>query len=562
MVHLAGRTIHARGRRAASVAVAAVLLLGVAVVAGEVAIGAISPAAPAVATLAHNQPLTAGGSPTPDQAPSSSLSPVAAIGSAMLPGLYPSPVVPIESFWGVPASIGLLDLGQFWSGRVAAIPASPPSAGPFTNLVVSPADADALSRYFGSSPGPAVEVLPADDLLAAVGSSPATLGLIRAEDLTPGVRALAIDGVSIFGPDRSSVANWRLNLASDRPSDLEAPGVWTLAAGGDVNLDRRVYVQAVAEGHGADYPWSGGAARIVGPLCCGRDGAQLVVARSTGVPDALRSRFRDADLALVNFEGSAPDDYEYRPDSLVFTFDPALLAGLRDTGIDAVSLANNHIRNGGDQGVLDTCRNLDRMGIGHAGAGANSTDARVPAWLSTHGLRVAVLAYSAVGSTNWASRSRAGAAALQLDQARADIRAARAAGADIVVVMPHWGIEYSDGVSAAQKAEARAFVAAGADLVLGSHSHWTGAIQSMPGPNGPAFVDYSMGDLLFDLNHDARSQEGEVVTLSFVGRRLVQVQIDPTVMIGGAQVGLLDPATGGRPVMTAIKEASRGLIDW
>jgi poly-gamma-glutamate capsule biosynthesis protein CapA/YwtB (metallophosphatase superfamily) len=546
------------------------LLLCLAAFAAETAIGGIASARPAptvpMAPLLGESP-TAGSAPTADEAGSASspstASPSATGGAgAGSTTTYPSPVIPVASFWSVPASIRLMDLTRLWSGRSAVLAPSPLAAGPFTELAVPAADVDGLSRFFGAPAGPAVRAMTPDEVVAAVERSPATLGLLRADDLTPEVRALALDGVSLFGPGRSSVGNWRLNLASDRPSDLDGPGVWTLAAGGDVNLDRRVYVEAVMDGHGPDYAWSGGTARIVGPLCCGMDGAELIAARSTGDPDALRSRFRDADLALVNLEGSAPDNYVYRPDGLVFTFDPALLTGLRDAGIDAVSLANNHIRNGGDQGVLDTCRNLDLAGIAHAGAGPNSTRAREPVWLSTHGLRVAILAYSAVGSTNWASRSRAGAAALVLDQARADIRAARVAGANIVVVMPHWGVEYSDEVSAAQRAEARAFVAAGADLVLGSHPHWSGAIQTLTGPNGPAFVAYSMGDLLFDLNHDARSEEGEVVTLSFVGRRLVQVRIDPTVMIGGAQVGLLDPATDGRSVLAAIRNASRGLADW
>jgi poly-gamma-glutamate capsule biosynthesis protein CapA/YwtB (metallophosphatase superfamily) len=125
--------------------------------------------------------------------------------------------------------------------------------------------------------------------------------------------------------------------------------------------------------------------------------------------------------------------------------------------------------------------------------------------------------------------------------------------------MPHWGREFTYDLSATQKHQAAAFVAAGADLVLGSHSHWVGGVQMLEGGNGPAFVDYSMGDLLFDLNHDSESLEAEVVTLTFVGPKLVQVQLDPTVMIGGAQVGLLDPATDGKPVIDAIRLASRKL---
>jgi poly-gamma-glutamate capsule biosynthesis protein CapA/YwtB (metallophosphatase superfamily) len=117
-------------------------------------------------------------------------------------------------------------------------------------------------------------------------------------------------------------------------------------------------------------------------------------------------------------------------------------------------------------------------------------------------------------------------------------------------------------LSAEQENEAAEFVAAGANLILGSHSHWVGGIASMPGPSGTAFVDYSMGDLLFNLNHDIESEEGVLVTMTFDGTRLLQVTLDPTIMIDGAQVGLTDPATDGLPVLQAIRAASRGLTDW
>lgn len=89
-----------------------------------------------------------------------------------------------------------------------------------------------------------------------------------------------------------------------------------------------------------------------------------------------------------------------------------------------------------------------------------------------------------------------------------------------------------------------------------------GAIQSLDGPDDPALVDYSLGDLLFNLDHDVAAQEGVVLTLTFSGRRLVQVTVDPTIMIDGAQAGLLDPAGDGHAVIDAIRSASRALIDW
>ena len=139
----------------------------------------------------------------------------------------------------------------------------------------------------------------------------------------------------------------------------------------------------------------------------------------------------------------------------------------------------------------------------------------------------------------------------------ADIKAARAAGADFVIVMPHWGTEYTQYVSPVQRREAAAMVAAGADVILGSHSHYVGAIQSFAKPSGdPAFVVYSLGDLLFDFNYDEQTQEGVVDELTFEGTRLAQIDLYPTVMVDDAQPNLLDPAGDGKRVLDRIRAAS------
>jgi len=467
-------------------------------------------------------------------------------------------IVPVASFWTATGDITLLDVTRLWAGRSDIT-----TETQYRSMVVADVDANAMAARLGFPAAAGVRVMSADEVKAAVRASPATLGLLPAGDVTPDLRALTLNGIALFGPGRiKTLGDWPLLVAAATAVPFSLIDGWTLAAGGDVNLDRSIYVKAVKWNYGPDFPWSGGHASISSYECCGPEGATLGVARATGDAGALARRFSEADLALVNLEGSAPNDFVYRPSSLVFTFDPALLGGLRDAGIDAVSLANNHIRNGGDRGVVDTCTNLDSLGIAHTGAGSNLDAARAPAWLAAGGLRIAVLGYSAVGHSNWATAAHPGAAPLDLVSAAADIRAARAAGADLVIVMPHWGEEYSYALSAEQKDEAAAFVAAGADLVLGSHSHWVGAIQSIDRPQGPAFVDYSLGDLLFDLNHDLQSQEGVIATMTFSGKRLVQVNLDPTIMVDRAQVALLDRSGGGQAVLDAIRRASRGLIGW
>jgi poly-gamma-glutamate synthesis protein (capsule biosynthesis protein) len=241
--------------------------------------------------------------------------------------------------------------------------------------------------------------------------------------------------------------------------------------------------------------------------------------------------------------------------------DPDLLTGLRYAGVDVVSLANNHIRNWGASGVRDTIRNLDALGIRHAGAGRTSAQARRPAWMTAAGRRIAILAYNGVGSYRGiggspnATSTRAGAAALSMRSVRADIRAARSAGADVVIVFPHWGVEYTDRLNAQQAGLAPKILAAGADAVIGGHSHWAGPIRMY----GNRPVVYSMGNLVFSLAHDARTQQGLLVELTFSGSRLAQVTLHPTLSVGNVQPNLLTPGGGGSALLAAIHRASNRL---
>ncbi len=493
-------------------------------------------------------PLTV--SPTPSGSPAATLSPVPELPAPPSPAPVLAPLVPVTGFWSTQRSITRRGLAALLSGAGA----SP------RRVLVSADDLAALAADLGVRPGPNVRALPASEVRARLATTPSALGVLRAEDVTPRVRALEVDGVALFGGKRvKDLAAWPLLVAEppgSRPSTFDPREVWTLMAGGDVMLDRTVYRRAILQHRGVDYPWNGGLARITARICCGWPGLRIIRAERIGSPGAVRTLIRRADVAVVNLEGPAPDDPTYRLFGLVFTMDPTLLAGVKNAGIDAVSLANNHIRNDGGSGVLQTLRNLDGVGLKHFGAGRNLAAARRPAWFTVAGVRLAILGYNGIGRAPNARSARAGAAPLSLSVMRADIRAARRAGADVVAVMPHWGAEYTDRITVQQRTFGREALAAGADLVLGNHSHWAGPIGLR---SGNRLVVYSMGDLLFDLNHDERTQEAFLVETTFAGKRLVQVTLHPTVIVKQAQVNLLTPTGGGMRLLRAIQAASQRL---
>src|SRR6185369_4795096 len=162
----------------------------------------------------------------------------------------------------------------------------------------------------------------------------------------------------------------------------------------------------------------------------------------TGNAGVVRHLIESADIAIANFETPAPDTYRYHTSGTVFSADPKLIAGLADAGIDWVGIANNHIRDAGGIGILQTIANLKKDGIRSSGAGKDFTAAHKPAILTAGGVKVAFLAYDTIAKAYGASATRAGSAQMSAPTVRKDVAAARRAGAQVVIVFPHWGTEY------------------------------------------------------------------------------------------------------------------------
>ena len=141
---------------------------------------------------------------------------------------------------------------------------------------------------------------------------------------------------------------------------------------------------------------------------------------------------------------------------------------------------------------------------------------------------------------------------------KTDVKAARAAGANVVIVFPHWGTEYDATPFTGQQALARAAVDAGADLVIGNHAHWAGAMEVYRGKP----IWYALGNFVFDQTWSELTMEGITLELTFRGKALVQARMRPHIILDKAQPNLLDPAADGRVVMGQIFDASKGLLPW
>ncbi|MFJ9848351.1 CapA family protein [Streptomyces sp. NPDC101150] len=252
---------------------------------------------------------------------------------------------------------------------------------------------------------------------------------------------------------------------------------------------------------------------------------------------------------------------------------PQLATALKDTGYDSCSTASNHVLDRGVPGVGHTLEALDTVGLRHAGSGRNIAEGGRPALLQADGgARVAQLAYTY--GTDQKRRPASAPWTVNLINAQriiADARAARRAGADVVVVSPHWGREYRTAPTEAQLELARALTASvtngrpDIDLILGTHAHTPQPYEKVNG----TWVAYGLGDQLAGAMKQPEGNWGTLARFRFAppdrpgGRwEVTKAEFIPQLSVLGPplRVRNLARATGYTDVRKAIREAvlSRG----
>lgn len=225
------------------------------------------------------------------------------------------------------------------------------------------------------------------------------------------------------------------------------------------------------------------------------DGPGRTIAAGGDPLAAVDGLLRDADVRIGNLEcpiargGTALDNKIY-----TFRADPSVLRVLAGR-FDAMSVANNHSGDYGQDAFVETLAHLRAAGIRSFGGGANLAEAHAPLWIERKGLRIALLGYDEFKPRRFeAGATWPGVAWSEDSHVVADIRAARAAGAHVVIPFMHWGWERETQPTARQEDLARLMIDAGADAVIGSHPHVTqGAALYRGRP-----IVWSLGNFVFD----------------------------------------------------------------
>ena len=282
--------------------------------------------------------------------------------------------------------------------------------------------------------------------------------------------------------------------------------------------------------------------------------------RRAGRPYDFRPMFSDlrpilaqVDLAVCHLEVPLSPSGRDISSWPAFNAPPQLAKALRWAGYDACSTASNHSMDQGPQGVAATLAVMDGAGLRHPGMARTAKEADRTTVLEVRGLRVALLSYTYGLNSGRLPPDRPWLVKLiEPSRILADARAARAAGAQFVVVLLHWGQEYQSTPTPLQRELARRLLAAPEiDLILGHHVHVVQPIERV----GAKWVAFGMGNSLSNQTPSccaAGAQDGVLVKVTVAqhaGRlRVRQVRYVPT--------WVEHPSFRIRPVLTALADRS------
>ena len=247
--------------------------------------------------------------------------------------------------------------------------------------------------------------------------------------------------------------------------------------------------------------------------------------------------FANADILMVNNEFPFSDRGTPMADKqFTFRCSPGYVKALNEMGVDVVSLANNHTLDYGREALSDTFAALDGAGILYGGAGDSAERAKQVQVIEVHGKKYGFIAVSRVVPTaDWKVENAVpGLFSCYDTTALVEVIKEARETCDYVAVYPHWGVEYQAYPEANQTQIAKACIDAGADVVVGSHTHCLQGVSYIDGK--PVF--YSLGNFIFGQSID-RSAMLEV-TIDAAGR--ASYRFVPVYAAGGVTY----PAEGGQ----------------
>ena len=239
--------------------------------------------------------------------------------------------------------------------------------------------------------------------------------------------------------------------------------------------------------------------------------AQLEAAARPGEGYDFSAQYADiapslmaADYTIANLETTV-GLYSDQPYSgfPMFNAPPELLTALREAGVDFVTMANNHILDRFYDGMLLTMDNVEAAGLAYGGVNRSKEEQLKPNIVEVGGVKLGMLCYT--DYTNGLEKRsdpqarESGVNYIEDADFAAEVQKLREAGADAIIAYMHWGREYRREANDEQRAVTDRLLAAGVDVILGSHPHVVQPagmreVTLADGTKHEALVAYSLGN--------------------------------------------------------------------
>ena len=214
---------------------------------------------------------------------------------------------------------------------------------------------------------------------------------------------------------------------------------------------------------------------------------------STEVVDKMKN----SDIMVANNEFAITDSDNKISKLYNFKAKPERINIYKEMGVDLVSTANNHVYDYGEEGLLDTIKNLDEYNISNVGAGKNIDDAKEAYYFIAGGYKFSFISATRAEKnivTPSAGDNTPGVFWCYDPTLLIETITKEKEKSDFVIVLIHWGREDSHLLEEVQKETGKLYIDAGADLIIGSHAH---VLQGFEFYNNK-LIAYNLGDFIFN----------------------------------------------------------------
>lgn len=217
----------------------------------------------------------------------------------------------------------------------------------------------------------------------------------------------------------------------------------------------------------------------------------------------VKKIWQDSDISIINLESVVVEDEQSvenypelsdREGAILLDTTKADIKAISDSGINLVGFANNHSRDFGIKGMIDTMQAIDETGMNRVGVGYNQNEAILPHTQEINGINYTITAINDRSSKSVASGGNI-PRIFSTSHIYTDYELQRIFNSgDFNIVYIHWGTEYSLHPDKEIQELGRKYIDMGADLVIGSHQHVILPVEKYNG----GLIAYGMGNLVFD----------------------------------------------------------------